>query len=448
MDYKEKYKELEKANRKLEKELDKLHLIMKGPKASHNDLIFKAFHSAPNPMALTILETGKFLDVNSSFLTVLGYTKEEVIGHTCDDIGLFVDIEESNKYIRILSRLQRIKDFVITLRTKTGEEKPFLFSANTIQLENEVFLMTVYSPISTKKNIMIRESQGPVLEEIFNTVSSYLALFSVGDDERFYIIDVNRTVEEVEFIDRNEICGKCIDDTSLAGNEKLVELLHYIHVTGESFKLAASQAGDDSEGYYMGFVLTSGNMVITWEPGHQQKKRVDIEKQTALFQTFAEMIPVVVYEVNLNGRVTYGNQQGLDLFGLTRQDLKKKIAIAELFPESYQKMVANLEELKSPDEVSSNEYIIRKKDGSSVPIVTHSFGVFHEGRKTGYRGTIIDLTKHKKYEQQIIREKAFLERLIDSTPEAIAITDVNNIISIIRCSNLYNSLTDIDLRIS
>jgi PAS domain S-box-containing protein len=431
MDYKEKYKDLEKANRKLEKELEKLRLKMEERKVPHDDLIFKAFHSAPNPMALTILETGKFLDVNSSFLAVLGYTKEEVIGRTSDDIGLFADIEESNKYIKLLSRLQKIKDFVITLRTKNGEKKPFLFSESRIQLENEVFLITVYSPISTKKNIMIRESQGPVLEEIFNTVSSYLALFSVGDDERFYIIDVNRKVEEVEFIDRNEICGKCIDDTSLAENEKLVELLHYIHVTGESFKLAASRAGDDSEGYYMGFLLTSGNIVITWEPSHQQKKRVDIDKQAALFQTFAEMLPVVIYEIDLNGRVTYGNQLGLDLFGITRKQLKKKPSIAELFPEDYKKMVANLIGLSSPNEVSSNEYLIRRKDGSFLPLVTHSFAIFHEGKKMGYRGALMDLSKHKKYEQQIIREKAFLERLIDSTPEAIAITDVNNVISII-----------------
>ncbi len=431
MDYKEKYKELEKANKKLEKELDKLRLKIKTQKASPDDMIFKAFHYAPNPMALTILETGKFLDVNSSFLKILGYKKEEVIGHTSDDIGLFVDIEESNKYIRILSRLKKIKDFVITLRTKNGEEKLFLFSANTIQLENEVFLMTVYSPISTKKNIMIRESQGHVLEEIFNTVSHYLALFSVGEDNRFYIIDINSKVEEVEFIDRNEVIGKCVNDTSLAGNEKLVELLHYLHVTGESYKLAASTEGDDSEGYYMGFILTSGNIVITWEPGHQQKKRYDIDKQTALFQTFAEMLPMIIYEVDLNGRVLYGNQLGLNLFGLTREDLKKKMFISEIFPEDYQKMVANLESITSPGQVSSNEYNVIRKDGTTIPFMTHSFGIFHEGRKIGYRGTIIDLRKHKLYEEQIMREKAFLERLIDSTPEAIAITDINNIVSII-----------------
>ncbi len=219
MDYKARYKESVEKNRELEEKIKGLSSKAGSKENSSNEMMMRVFHSTSLLIALSKLDTGEFIDVNSTFLEVLGYKKEEIIGKTPDDIELFADIEESNKYIKLLSRLQKIKDFVITLRTKNGEKKPFLFSESRIQLENEVFLITVYSPISTKKNIMIRESQGPVLEEIFNTVSSYLALFSVGDDERFYIIDVNRKVEEVEFIDRNEICGKCVDDTSLAGNE-------------------------------------------------------------------------------------------------------------------------------------------------------------------------------------------------------------------------------------
>src|SRR4030043_387699 len=181
----------------------------------------------------------------------------------------------------------------------------------------------------------------------------------------------------------------------------------------------------------MGFILSSGNIVITWEQGHQQRKRADLDKQSALFQTFAEMLPLIVYEVDLNGRVIFGNQLGLNLFGLSREDLKKKPLISDIFPESYKKMVENLASISNPGEISSNEYQIIKKDGTVFPFMTYSFGVFHEGRKIGYRGTILDLSRHRLYEEQIIREKAFLEHLIDSTPEAIAITDIKNNISLI-----------------
>ena len=96
--------------------------------------------------------------------------------------------------------------------------------------------------------------------------------------------------------------------------------------------------------------------------------------------------------------------------------------MSDLFPESYKAMIENLKSLNSPGQISSNEYFAKKKDGTSVPIVTHSFALFFDNKIIGYRGVVTDISKQKEYENQIIREKAFLEHLYNSTPEAIAIT--------------------------
>ena len=94
-------------------------------------------------------------------------------------------------------------------------------------------------------------------------------------------------------------------------------------------------------------------------------------------------------------------------------------------------MIENLAAIRNPEDISSNEYYARRKDGSLVPIVTHSFAMFHDGKITGYRGTISDISSHKIYEEQITREKAFLEHLIDSTPLAIVISDVPGRITLV-----------------
>ena len=73
------------------------------------------------------------------------------------------------------------------------------------------------------KNGKINTSEGNILQEIFNTISSYLVLFSTGADNIFYITDLNSKVEEVEFIDRNEVIGKAVNDTPLYNKVKLVE---------------------------------------------------------------------------------------------------------------------------------------------------------------------------------------------------------------------------------
>jgi PAS domain S-box-containing protein len=431
MDYKESYIELLEANKRLEKELEHFNTKSQEKSELAREMIFKVFHSASYLMAISRLDTGQYVDVNETFLNSLGYSKDEIIGHTSDDIQIFADFEESNKYIKLISRLKCINRYPVTLKTKTGEEIQYLFSADTVQLEKEIYLLTIFNENYTTKDRKIKDSHGSLLDEIFETVSSYLALFSIDDDNRFNVIDLNRKVEEVEFIQKKEVIGKYIEDTPLAKRIKLIELLHHLHITGDAHKLAASPTGDDSEGYYMGFLLTSGNFVITWEPGIQQRNKDDQDKQGIVFEKFADMLPEMVYEVDLTGRILYANKHGLSFFGYTNRDLETGINIAEMFPESYKEMIENLKALKVPGQISSNEYTALKKDKTLVPIVTHSFALFYDNKIVGYRGVVTDISKQKEYENQIIREKAFLEHLYNSTPTAIVITSPSGIISMI-----------------
>jgi len=152
-----------------------------------------------------------------------------------------------------------------------------------------------------------------------------------------------------------------------------------------------------------------------------KKIEEDIDRQKAIFKEFAEMLPEMVYEVDITGRILYANAQALNFFGYTRQDLANGTHISEIFSENSPRIIENLKGLTSPDQISGNEYHVSKKDGTIVPIMTHTFAIFHEGRILGYRGVITDISKHMEYEDQINREKAFLELLIDSIPEAIAI---------------------------
>jgi len=431
MDYKESYIELLETNKRLEKELEFFRSKSLEKSEIVRDMIFKVFHSASYLMAISKLDTGQYVDVNETFCKALGYSKEEILGHTSDDIQIFADFEESNKYIKLISKLKSIKDYQVTLKTKTGEEKVYLFSADTVQLENEIYQLTIFSEIKILKDRKIKESHGSLLDEIFETVSSYLALFSVDNEDRFYIIDLNKKVEEVEFIKKSEVIGKYIEETPLAKRTKLIELLHHLHITGDAHKLSASPKGDDSEGYYMGFLLTSGNFVVTWEPGSHQRNKDDQNKQGVIFEKFADLLPEMVYEVDLTGKILYANKHGLSFFGYSKADLQRGVNIAEIFPKSYKGMIENLKALKSPEQISSNEYFARKKDGTLVPIVTHSFALFFENKIVGYRGVVRDISKQKEYENQIIREKAFLEHLYNSTPAAIAITSPSGIISMI-----------------
>ncbi len=146
-------------------------------------------------------------------------------------------------------------------------------------------------------------------------------------------------------------------------------------------------------------------------------------KEEVIYEQFADMLPEMIYDVNLEGKVLYANKCILDFFGFTKEEIEKGVMISEVFPDSFMTMIQNLKSLEKPGQISSNEYFARKRDGSLVPILTHTFGIFRDGKPVRYRGVLIDISSQKNYEEQINREKTFLEHLIDSIPEAIAIID-------------------------
>ncbi|MGB8491804.1 MAG: PAS domain S-box protein [Bacteroidales bacterium] len=290
-----------------------------------------------------------------------------------------------------------------------------------------------------------------VLSEIFNTISSYLALFRLDNDGRIFITDLNDRSAEVEGVNKKEIIGRYISDTPLKARSKLTEIVCIVSSTGKAYKIEASDRNDDSEGSYMGFRLASGNVLITWEPGHLQQRDEEIGKQNRIFRQFADMLPEMVYEVDITGKVVYGNTRALNFFSFSKEDIEKGVHISAVFPESYRTMIENLKGLTSPGQVSGNEYLARKRDGSLVPILTHTFALFHMGKIIGYRGVVTDISKQKEYEARINREKAYLEHLVDSIPEAIAIFDQEGKIKIINreFTNLfgYTSEETIDKKV-
>lgn len=290
------------------------------------------------------------------------------------------------------------------------EEVERLKSVNGIQFHNNHADNRVFTPINT-------------IKEIFETVSAYLALFKITEDRRIKILDLNNKAALIESVQRSETKDRYLDETPLANKERLIRLIIDTKKTGCATKLAVSDNNDDSHGHYIGFSIASGNILVTWEPSTRQKSEDDLSKQNIIFENFADMLPEMIYEVDLSGNVIYGNIQALRFFGYSKQDLAAGIHISKVFPENYPQMIENLRNLNSPDQISSNEYYATRKDGSPGPILTHSFALFHNNKKIGYRGIMSDISKQKNYEDQINREKAFLEHLVDSIPEAIVIID-------------------------
>jgi PAS domain S-box-containing protein len=111
----------------------------------------KAFRSSPVEMVITTVEEGRFLDVNESFERNLGYCRNEVIGRTALEFGLWVDEADRTALVEELRRNGRVTNREIQARAKSGKIKYKLCSAEIIQIGGEKCLLAVSEDITERK---------------------------------------------------------------------------------------------------------------------------------------------------------------------------------------------------------------------------------------------------------------------------------------------------------
>jgi PAS domain S-box-containing protein len=115
------------------------------------DRFAKVFRGSPQPMVLTTLEEGRFLDVNESGLKLSGYTREEIIGRTSLDIGVFSNEVHRKAMIGSLLQTGSIRNLELMFPTKGGQKRLLLCSAEVIELAGEKCVIISSSDITERK---------------------------------------------------------------------------------------------------------------------------------------------------------------------------------------------------------------------------------------------------------------------------------------------------------
>ena len=109
------------------------------------------FHASPSQMAITDISTGKYMDVNQSFLQSLGFTREEVIDKTAAELNIFVDPSRRASLIEKMKEQGYLRGEDVRVRTKTGDLRHGVFSGEYIQMQEHTFLLTVMNDITERK---------------------------------------------------------------------------------------------------------------------------------------------------------------------------------------------------------------------------------------------------------------------------------------------------------
>ncbi|XWK90570.1 MAG: ATP-binding protein [Phormidium sp.] len=113
----------------------------------------KAFRSSPNPIAISTLEEGIFIDINPSFLRMSGYCQSEVIGHSAAELNLGISQEIYEQALQQLLETGYLQNQECEFRTKTGEIKSVLLSVELIDLSGIPCTLNIVNDITERKRL-------------------------------------------------------------------------------------------------------------------------------------------------------------------------------------------------------------------------------------------------------------------------------------------------------
>ena len=107
--------------------------------------------ASPVPISISRLADGCFCEVNESFLALSGYRREEVIGHTANDLGLSLEPDGRAMLVELVREQQAVRNLEGLYRTRSGEVRTALVSAAIITIAGEECLLSITLDITERK---------------------------------------------------------------------------------------------------------------------------------------------------------------------------------------------------------------------------------------------------------------------------------------------------------
>jgi PAS domain S-box-containing protein len=115
-----------------------------------------------------------------------------------------------------------------------------------------------------------------------------------------------------------------------------------------------------------------------------------------------DALPVVVYETDGTGRLTFVNATAFDLFGYTKEELEAGMTVFQLFTDAYKERAHTVFRRRmSGEDVGRIEYAGLRKDGSTFPVSIRAVLMRRDGAVVGMRGIIVDIAELKRAEDEI-----------------------------------------------
>ncbi|HPJ46568.1 MAG TPA: PAS domain S-box protein [Tenuifilaceae bacterium] len=141
------------------------------------------------------------------------------------------------------------------------------------------------------------------------------------------------------------------------------------------------------------------------------------------YREITELLPQIVFEIDMNGNVNYINQTGLKKFGYMSDEIDSSFSVTDFIVEK-EVLLSSINKIANGEELPSLRYNAIAKNKKTFPIQVYSDLIIKEGNPVGLRGIAVDLTDEVKAEKAIRESQERFSSAFKSNPAPMAISDI------------------------
>ncbi|MFX0115173.1 MAG: PAS domain S-box protein [Candidatus Hodarchaeota archaeon] len=142
------------------------------------------------------------------------------------------------------------------------------------------------------------------------------------------------------------------------------------------------------------------------------------------FKELANLLPQTVFELDLEGKATFVNQTGLEMFGYTKEDIDRGLNVFQLFiSEDRERIEKNFRRKLRGEKLGEEgrHYIAVKKDGTAFPTLIYTNPIMEGNESIGLRGILLDDTDRVETELALRESEEKYRNLVERATDGILI---------------------------
>jgi len=144
---------------------------------------WSVFHASPSLMTISVLQDGRFIDVNAKWVDVMGYDDSEAVGKTAAELGVWPTILTRERMLKMFDDDGVLHNFETRLKTRKGKMRDLLISGVRMHIGDEEALLLVYHDITERKSMerALKRSEQEVRTILDNIVETFYRTDNEGN---------------------------------------------------------------------------------------------------------------------------------------------------------------------------------------------------------------------------------------------------------------------------